>query len=423
MFYAACLVGWLSVGVFPSYRAFVAEDEKVQTAFYATIPAMTPEAIAEEIKAIIAAPPGESAVSYFDSLARISNLRESARKGMREGRELDYPAYTNLFGTGIGYLHQAYIKKFGNEAMLPARESWEATHKRVGFPEREAVADEGKFWQYAYFTSLPFALLFLLVRLDAVGHSILIELFSPLYLLLAVFCWPIGVFKYPSGDAARQVVRGLRFAAFFLTTSLSGFAGTAVAQTTSPTQKKKDDPQTLQIDLRSSKPLGTGLPDIFGRATVITSKGFFFETVDTARKDRWNLTGVVGKRFMKTRTLAAYVVGGVARSSLGFTSVIAGVQAFQNTKHFSLLLPAVYYERLDDEKKSFALANFAVVKTKQFRFGTDSSFRKTEGQKVQWSLGPLFARNVGNGFAEAAVIHNSQGEWRVRGRLVHSFAW
>ena len=428
-FYFACLLGWVVFGIVPAMRAYSKEDTRVTDNFYEKLDLLTPAEINSELENMRSEAVANNPEVYFDRLQRIGELRLIARKGDLISTGQTQRAYRSIGGREwsdtAGQLQKAYSEKFDGDTMVNTSKRWTTKHAGMGsLDQRVSTANIFPFIKWAYIVSLPFMLLFFLARLDANGFSPLVEMLAPWRLALAVLCWPIGLFKYPNGEPARQMVHALRFATFMLGTCLSGFTGTAVAQTTSPSkEKRKDEPHTLQMDFRVA-PFGDGVPDLLGRTTFISPKGVFSETIATTKPDRWNLSSVIGPRIVNHPTLKGYFVAGLARNSAQATTALAGTQFFWNKPRFSLLLPLMSYERrLDKPTASAAIGGFAFAKTKNWRAGTEFAVRKPLGSKTFWSFAPLLARNVSSGFVEAAVIHNSQDEWKIRGRFVHIFTW
>lgn len=411
-------------------HSFDAANEQLETEFYAQVPGLTPEAIAAELQRLngFAAHPADQPEKYREHIADAFRLRWIIWKGARQSdARLSWP-YRRFVGStemALSNIQAAYVNKFGHAVL---GDVMKANLVKSGGPPTEGAS----LWlalRWMWLAWLPFGGLMLLLWLTNRGFSVVVEVLSPWRFGLALACGPFGFLFYPSGEPAEQLVRGLRFAAFVLGTSLSGFAGTAYAQTGKPDKKdkdKQDDPYTLQLDARTSDAMNrASLRDGFLRTTLISPSGWLGENILTGKEGAWSEWFVVGYAAKRSKKFSFYPVAGATRNSAGATSLQGGAQIYYNTPRFAVLIPVAHYDhRLDKKVRTGVVIGQVFGKADGWRVGLDYLLRAGPDAPNQWSLGPLLGKGFGKRLsAEAAMLRNNLGEWRFRARFVQNFAW
>lgn len=170
---------------------------------------------------------------------------------------------TGLF---IPEIQEAYTRRFGVNKMQEARESFTKTNGSFDH-HRLAEADFGitylSVWPtFAgnYFLSLPFALVFFMLRLKFRGLRVVVEFWR---LIPAAFFWPAAIFRYPTRiEIVDQAKAALRFATYTLSTLLSIMtAGVGIAKAQGKSTKKTS-PYSIRFDIETL-PMGgrDGLDD------------------------------------------------------------------------------------------------------------------------------------------------------------------
>ncbi|HBD24840.1 MAG: hypothetical protein A2566_02470 [Candidatus Zambryskibacteria bacterium RIFOXYD1_FULL_40_13] len=289
------------------------------------------------------------------------------------------------------------------------------------------VASLGPLWP-AFYTSWPFALLVLLVRLRACGFNPWLELSTPWWLTLATLAWPIGVFMYPTGNPGRQVMRSLRFAAFTLTTALSLTPAMAFAQSVKKDNGKKKDPHVLILDVRTSTPVGPEPnPDGLLKATLTTPSGWVFQTTEVVRPatDFWSATNLFGRRVVNKNGVRVDILGGYATNSTGARVVPAGMSLSVNRKGWLTAFPFIGYEkRLDKPVQDIYAVNQTLLKAGRWRLGLETYAKKVFHAPYQWYVGGVLGRALGKAsYLEASVNRNQSGAYTARIRSSIALSW
>lgn len=239
------------VSTFPVIRYVLSDDDAIANA---AIPSKSNKKIVEEFnrlqKAAGIVAVSDDPLEYFRFLTKAFTLQQVSTKQLN--RDIEYRAGpNNALSIGlridrlINEVHLKYNKKFPSAVILKASEE----HFPHGsYDKKKLPAIRPRLWGYLYRSSIPFMFVFFLLRLRAVGLSILIEFVQFWKLILAVLFWPVGIFVYPTADPARQLKSALRFASFVLASSLSGFLGAAKINAQTQTVQKRRQAIGLQLE-------------------------------------------------------------------------------------------------------------------------------------------------------------------------------
>lgn len=243
--YVASVVAWIGIFVVPIQVRINHFENLEADRFYQDIPTTTFEQAHAAIASVnkLADVPTSDPKDYYDALKRLRSVEMSMNKAGRGPWSEDVMRIRSLYtiiSPTTSSLMRAYQEKLGTNVMAEASAKYldQRTAYRIG--PGMAAETPALYWSM-YLSSIPFALFWFLLRLDANGFSILIEILTFWRLALATVLWPIGLFKYPNGDPARQVMAGLRFATLTLGTAIAGFAGVAKAETNNGSSKRNDD--------------------------------------------------------------------------------------------------------------------------------------------------------------------------------------
>ena len=432
-FYLACLVVWVCVGLGPSVLSFSAEQDKLDEKFYANVVVPSPQEIFdgagrvhESIQKI------ETWDDYGKALSNVYLYEMYAQKYSRESpwRAEDPQILRNMqmrvdglrraLGYEMQYLHTRTNKKDASAGVPP--EGGFTPEKRM--PESAPISRH--YW-LATWTSWIFAFLILLVRLDATGNSIALELATPWWLALATIFWPVGLFKYPNGDPARQLLRGLRFAAFALTAGMSLSPAVAMAQTKGgKDSKKKSSPWAFSIDARDIRVVGPEpKPDTVVKSMITSPSGWVAIGSLTKSKNAWATTDLFGHTAYNKNGVRIDAVAGITKNSAGATVVPVGTVGGVNKRRWQTVFPFAGYERrLDKPAHHVALVNQTLWKMGKWRVGAETFWKKVSGKPSAWYAGGIVARTIGKKFYGEVVVYRDQpGTWRHRGRLAFAHSW
>lgn len=227
--YVLIVVGLLFVWSTP-FQIYQHISAHQEAARLAAIPSWSPDKIRKEISAIeqdIQQPELSEPNQYFHTLNRIYLLRDISEKmnvsyvswGITREEALHIRIHAHRLMQSVAALQMRYINTFGAATMVDvSRQISDASHG-VSPPVNMTA-----FWQsagIAYLWSLiPFFLFFCLrVR----GHGF-VFLFEIPRILLASFCWPVALFRYPCTiDPRVQLKNSLEFACWILTVAASFF--------------------------------------------------------------------------------------------------------------------------------------------------------------------------------------------------------
>lgn len=376
---------------------------------------------------------------YFDLLGRWKRLEaavfaKAEVAGDRDMSVLRQHGLVGKLGQEITLAQARYRQFVAFERIEEARDKYLAAHPEHDIPQVLTGISTGEIWRLTYLWTLPFVLVFFLLRLQQNGFSLLWEFVAGWRPALATVFWPVGVFCYPTKDPAVQLVRAARFAALIISSALSfGFGGMAKAAETKPeADKKKTQGIGLTLDLRHSEGVsGQGPdPEEFLRANL-AFRGTFVEWLRVAKPGLSELDELsLGRLVTKTgrTTVNAYLgYKAVVMPASRTESVLAGMQVFFTGQRFRLNLPVAEIERrtVPSAANRLTFSGQTIWRLSQrFAAGLDFATKKTDGIPWQWSLGPVVAfRPQPAIMVEAGCFRYDDGNNRCRLRVLQTFSW
>lgn len=270
--YLVLALGFLALAIWPNVAGIWQAGQQDDERYYAGVPDWTFDQTRTEMVWLEsqASTPGDTPEAYYEFLPRVYALPHICTKQLRAQPQTALPLgeykgqpianssvrerdgilrNCQLVSSGAGLVDEvqrAYYKKFGHEKVAAAGEALrrDPGHLFTPFPKPEDTLT-GHFYQAMYLWSLPFALVFFIIRLSQDGLRLLPELARLWPLPLAVIAWPWRVWVYPNQNlreqlaAARLAVR--RWATVCISASLSLCGGgLAFAQTKGSGGAKKD---------------------------------------------------------------------------------------------------------------------------------------------------------------------------------------
>lgn len=425
-FYAACFIVWVIVGLVPAVHTNNVEQDRLDREFYNRINVPSPQQLFDD---------GTAIISQMQKIQTWDDYQNSLKSMWQHELYVekpfsllpDDPKSMQLIRIVQGRLMTMSVLIQQKQRDLELRIG-HPTGRFEGRPTGRDMTPFSLLWP-AVWTSWIFALLVLLVRIDACEQSVWIELATPWWLALATFLWPIGLFKYPTGDPARQLVRGLRFAAFALTTALGFMPATAFAQQVKKDDgKKKSSPYTLNLDVRNTEVIGpTPNPELLVKGTLITPTGWVVQSTDVHRQNGfWATTKMAGHIAWNKSGVRVDAVGGISKNSTGAVVASAGSIVSVNRSRFVTAFPIIAFERrLDKPMNDFTFANQTLLKLGVWRAGVETSFKKVfNSSPVQYYVGGVVGRNLGKkAYVEVASYRDQTGAWRIRGRTTYALSW
>ena len=434
-FYAACSIVWIVVGFAPSAYQMNAEQGRLDDAFYATIKALSPEElVAEGVVVSTNMLDAKTWQEYGLALRGIEEYKIRVNKISRETNrwKADSKTLDPLFIAEVRLSTIQAVVQMKRSELVESIGTETIPEDGFKIVDTRKIAPWAILWP-AVWTSWIFASLVLLVRLEACGFKIWLEMLTFwrfILFALAVMVWPIGLFKYPTGDPSRQVIRGLRFAAFALTAGLSMAPAMAFAQAKKDDGggKRRSSPYTLSFDVRNTEVVGPEPnPEVLFKGTLTSPTGWVAQTTDVHRHNGfWATTNLFGHIFFRNQS-GVRVDGlvGFSKNSTGATVILAGASGSVNRKRWMTAFPFAGYERrLDKPVKDVYLVNQTLVKMGAWRAGIETYYKKIFGAPTQYYAGGVIGRTIGKkAYAECSVNRDQLDVWRIRGRMTYALSW
>lgn len=336
-----------------------------------------------------------------------------------------------------------YTDKIQREVIHPAMAAVTVPVERVPLLPRFGIA---------YAISGLVMLLLMAVKAREQEYSLLMELFTPTRLPLAVLFWPIAAWVYPYGSPLESLRYTLKLAACALAAVISfGASNGLLAQTSGSKKSSKTKPSadwTIQADARWGEVInGTGPnPQRQLRITVTSPNGWISENILGSNDRSWNAFISAGKRVIKNKYATVNVLPGfrVTKDKIrGSTdvSVAMNVQVFNTVnlpKGFpgfsavNIATPVIQLERVvmgnpTNKRLNFTVVNQTFLKSKHWNLfpGYETVVSKSNNRPVTWNTGPLLEWKVPlkNGpRLGIGYLWNQAGTGVLRFRLTQSFA-
>lgn len=337
-----------------------------------------------------------------------------------------------------------YTDKFQREVMHPTMAAFTVPVELVPMLPRFGIA---------YAISGLVMLLLMAVKAREQEYSLLMELFTPTRLPLAVLFWPIAAWVYPYGSPLESLRYTLKLAACALAAVISfGASNGLLAQTAGSKKSGKSKPSadwTIQADARWGEVVnGTGPnPQRQLRVTVTSPNGWISENIFASNDRSWNAFFSGGKRVVKNKYATVNVLPGfrVTKDKIrGSTdvSVAMNVQMFNTVnlpKGFpgfsavNIATPVIQAERVvignpANKRLNFTVVNQTFLKSKRWNLfpGYETVISKSNNRPVTWNTGPLLewktpfknGPRLGIGY-----LRNQAGTGVLRFRLTQALTW
>lgn len=200
----------------------------------------------------------KTADNYPIVMREIYQMENSIQKFIAQQRAIDKTKFAKTaemmlmqIGTARNELLRKYQTTFGHDKINSTMEKYRALNPEGIKPEIAAdkyicVANTWELFKICYLAFMPIALIFFVLRLKQTGFKVILEFLAPWKIILATLAYPIGIFRYPTGDPGRQLIAAMRFVVFAILTIFTSGIGIAGAQAKSKSDGKKKEDETSE---------------------------------------------------------------------------------------------------------------------------------------------------------------------------------